>query len=239
MGTLDPYDAAAGLARVDSFLSDLAPGAGDASAAEVSWAGSVIVAELRVAPAVAQRNGAEQAALHQAWSSEMITVLTDPRIRRIETMGDRLWAIYATRTDADVAAVFDLAGRANALRWVINTALHRHGQEPIDAGLGVEYGQLTRAAAVGEAGGNLTFIGEPIARAEQLAERAGHGSPAPIWYGSDFAGHLDDHRRQLLTEPVDWGDGGRVYTGNVVDQQTFAWIEEQAGARSADDPTES
>ena len=234
MDSLDPYDAAAGMARVDGLLSDAAPvGDGD-----VGWPGSVIVAELRVSPAVAyRRDEVEQAALHRAWFAEMTAVLTDRRVRRIDSMGERLWAIYETPTDDDVAAVFDLAGRANTLRWVINTALHRHGRDPIDTGLGVEYGQLIRTAVVGEAGGNVSFIGEPIEQAERLAEQAGQSSPAPVWFGSAFTGHLDDRRRQLLTEPVDWANGGRVYTGNIIDQSTFEWIEDQAGAHSDEDPT--
>lgn len=222
-GSLDPYDTDAGADRIEHTLT------GPAAVAGGPWSGSVIVAELRIITGAGDRQDeAEQAALHRAWTSEMITALTDPRARHLAALGDRARAVYATPTAVDVQAVYVRAARDNTLTWLINDVLKRRGAVRIEVGIGVDYGELaTTSSSVPAA-----YLGRVITRAEHLAGKAGRQTPASVWYGAGFVAQLHPHKRGVLTEPFpDLEDGGRIYTGNVIDHDPFEWIEDRAHHR--------
>lgn len=163
----------------------------------------------------------------------MITALTDPRAVHLAALGARVRAIYATPAAGDVQAVYDRAARANTLTWLINDSLKRRGPVRIEVGIGVDYGELITTSL---AGGSAppAYIGTAITRTEHLAGKAGRHTPAPIWYGSDFVAQVHPHKRGVLTEPFpDLEDGGRIFTGNVIDHDIFEWIEDRAHHRRA------
>ncbi|MFC7621450.1 hypothetical protein [Microlunatus sp. GCM10028923] len=238
MHPIEPFSPEAAAARIDGALTGVASRqlrAGTDSDA-LAWPGAVIVAELRVSAAAATRQQpAELVSLHQVWTTEVLEALYDRRVRHLGTGGDRITAVYATPARSDIAAVFDLAARANTLGWVVNEALRRQGREPIAAGIGVDAGPVLTISTNRDhdsTAERACHFGGPVTRAEDLARIAGQGNPEPVWFGADFVERLDPRRRRLLTEAVDLGQEADAYSGHPVDDDLWAWFEARSVRRA-------
>jgi class 3 adenylate cyclase len=233
-----PFSPEAAVARIDGALTGIASRrlrAGTDSEA-LAWPGAVIVAELRIgAAATARHQPAELVSLYQVWTAELLEALHDRRVRHLGASGDRVTAVYAAPAGSDIAAVFDLAARANTLRWVVNRALRRRRREPIDAGIGVDAGPVLTISTYQDqdpAVETTVHVGEPITRAEDLARIAGQGDPEPVWCGVGFVDRLDPHRRRLLAVAVDLGPEADAYSGHPVDDELCSWVEARSIRRA-------
>ncbi|GAB3752593.1 hypothetical protein [Microlunatus parietis] len=238
MDLIEPFSPDAAVARIDGALTGIASRqlrAGTDSEV-LAWPGAVIVTELRIPGAVTARHRpAELVSLYQVWTAEVLEALHDRRARHLGASGDRVTAVYATPAQSDVAAVFDLAARANTLRWVVNRALRRQTREPIDAGIGVDAGPVLTISTYQDqnpAVETTVHFGEPITRAEDLARIAGQGNPEPVWCGADFVDQLDRGRRRLLAEAVDLGQEADAYSGHPVDDELWSWAETRSIRRA-------
>lgn len=231
MQLIEPFSPEAAAARIDGALTGIASRqlrAGTDSEL-LAWPGAVIVVELRISGAVTARHRpAELVSLSQVWTAELLEALHDRRVRHAGASGDRVTAVYAAPTQSDIAAVFDLAARANTLRWVVNQALRRQGRDPITAGIGVEAGPVLTTSTYHDRDPvveSTFYFGEPVTRAEDLARIAGQGNPEPVWFGADFVDRLDPDRRQQLTEALDLGREADAYSGHPIDDELWSWAE--------------
>lgn len=227
---LEQYDIAAATERISATLADPieespdVPGHVHGPGAIVR--GTVLFVDVRGSHALALRSsGVQVARLYRAFVSEIIDVLTDPRVRHVGSTGDRVWAVYDTPTGADAGVVLDLAARANALRWLINRQLrHDDGSLKLEYGIGIDYGPLImiNTDPDTDTGGNVSYTGETMHRAAELAHLAGRQGRLPIDVGNGFAVQLDPDHRSFLHDVFRADPDDQGFNGNLVDHRIYA-----------------
>jgi class 3 adenylate cyclase len=141
-------------------------------------------------------------------------------------VGDCVWATYNTPKTTDIDDVFLIAATANTLKQLLNCRLEKVGIDPIELGIGVDYGRvlMIQAGYSGSGINDVIYMGDVVNRAAHLAHKAGRGFLArPIWVGEDFQCNLNDHNKGLLTRHYESGTGA-VFTGEVIHAAMRDWV---------------
>lgn len=167
------------------------------------------------------------AKIYRAFISEMVAVLnSDPYVREVNIVGDCVWAVYKTTQKTDINDVFGIAYKANTLLKLLNKHYAKKGIDPLQIGIGIDYGRvlMIKAGYSGSGINEVIYMGDVVNRAAHLAHEAGRGWNHPIFAGGVFHQNLNDHNRSLLSSRYVSGLG-TVYTGNVVNTGMNDWVE--------------
>ncbi|NLU82544.1 adenylate/guanylate cyclase domain-containing protein [Rhodococcus sp. HNM0569] len=241
-GIYEPYDWFASADRINDILDQPARGVEDAVALptrdRITRVGgcygtcSALFVDVHASPALTGSHPRPVLAkIYRAFASEMVAVLNGhERVREVDIVGHRVWAVYDTRHRTDIDALFDVAVTANSTTLLLNTLYAKRGFGPLDIGIGVDYGRALMVRVCGDGPGRagVVYMGDVFDRAGRLARKAGrvrHGVvEPPIWVGKLFHDNLDDRDRTRLRHRDD-DELGIVYTGWHVGADKKRWID--------------
>lgn len=168
------------------------------------------------------------AKIYRSFISEMVAVLNSfSLVREVNIVGDCVWATYNTPLKSHIDSVFTVAVRANTLRKMLNKHLEKRGYEPLNFGIGVDWGRvlMIKAGFNGSGLHDVVYMGDVVNRASHLANKAARGWQNPIWAGDPFASNLDEDNAKWLAHSY-IPDIGSVYTGDVYLTEMDTWIAE-------------
>ncbi|WP_066904170.1 adenylate/guanylate cyclase domain-containing protein [Mycolicibacterium houstonense] len=168
------------------------------------------------------------AKIYRSFISEMVAVLNGhEKVREVNIVGDCVWAVYNTPLRSDIDGAFATAFKANTLVKLLNKQFAKKSLDPLQVGIGVDYGRvlMIKAGYSGSAINDVIYMGDVVNRAAHLAHKAGRNYLDPIWVGLDCYGNLNDHNSGLVAQQWDF-ELGTVYTGNVVLTEMNTWIDE-------------
>ncbi|MCX5046240.1 adenylate/guanylate cyclase domain-containing protein [Aldersonia sp. NBC_00410] len=172
------------------------------------------------------------AKIYRAFISEMVAALNShPKIREVNIVGDCVWAVYNTPFRSDIDEVFSTAATANTLLKLLNARYQKRGIDPLKIGIGIDWGRalMIKAGYNGSGINDVIYMGDVVNRAAHLAHQAGRDqwgySSDAIWVGDAAWSNMNEHNKGLLTRKYD-NELGEVYTGNIVNTQMDAWVEE-------------
>lgn len=168
------------------------------------------------------------AKIYRAFVSEMVALLnSDPHVREVNIVGDCVWATYKTTQTNYIDDVFRIAFTANTLIKLLNHHYGKKGIDPLQIGIGVDYGRvlMIKAGFSGSGISDVVYMGDVVNRAAHLAHEAGRvRGRHPIFTGSVFHQNLNEHNQSLLTSRY-VSELGTVYTGDVIRVDMHEWIE--------------
>ncbi|MCK2023572.1 hypothetical protein KZC52_11600 [Microbacterium sp. kSW2-24] len=167
------------------------------------------------------------AKIYRAFISEMVAVLNSVScVREVNIVGDCVWAVYNTPYKPDIRNVFEAACTANTLLKLLNHHYAKSDIEPLEIGIGVDYGRtlMIKAGFSGSGINDVVYMGDVVNSAAHLAHEAGRGYNKPIYVGSDIYGNLPEADATLLS--LTWlASHGNVYVGDLVKKDMEGWVE--------------
>lgn len=165
--------------------------------------------------------------IYRAFISEMVALLnSDVHVREVNIVGDCVWAVYNTPYQRNIDDVFAIAFQANTLKKLLNHHLAKSDIDPINIGIGADWGRalMIKAGYSGSGINEVVYMGDVVNRAAHLAHEAGRFWRPPIFVGDEFYGNLNQDNRALLTAQRIAGLEA-AYAGDVVRTDMNAWVE--------------
>lgn len=147
--TYSEYDYTASLTRIDELLagsdSSYTERTGIPGRESLTFANGYYVAvtvlfiDMRGSKSLAEKHTRPVLAkIYRAYISELVAVLRgNPKISEIYIEGDGIWAVFDTRTKAEVDAVFRSAYTAASLIDILNIKLSKRGYSTVSVGMGL------------------------------------------------------------------------------------------------------
>lgn len=233
-----PYDFAASLKRIDDIL-----GQSDINYEEVNalpdrdrltftngfYANcSALFVDIRGSSKLpAKMKRPTLARLYRAYISELVAVMNaQPYCREINIVGDAVWCVVNTPKKRDIDDVFTTACRAHSLVKALNCKLKKKGIEPINVGIGMDWGRalMIKAGYSSSAINDVVYMGDVVNSAAKLASKGSMGylMVGPFMVGSNFRFNLNDHNKGLLS----WNSTHSCYTGQAVITPMEDWHRE-------------
>jgi class 3 adenylate cyclase len=233
--TYSEYDFNSSLTRIDELLdgadasySDCAgiPGRDgltfnngfyvDVTVLFVDMRGSKGLAEKHTRPVLAK--------IYRAYISELIAVFRgNSKISEIYIEGDGLWAVFDTKTKADVDDAFQSAYMAASLVDILNIKLERKGYSTIEVGIGLDDGDslYIKAGYKGSGINEVVWIGRVVGQAASLCKNGNRSwQDKEIMVSSHVYNQLKEENKALLT----WSAERTCFHGNVVQVGMNYWV---------------
>lgn len=182
----------------------------------VDMRGSKGLAEKHTRPVLAK--------IYRAYISELIAVFRgNSKISEIYIEGDGLWAVFDTKTKADVDDAFQSAYMAASLVDILNIKLMRKGYSTIEVGIGLDDGAslYIKAGYKGSGINEVVWIGKVVGQAATLCKNGNRSwQDKEIMVSSRVYSQLKDENKVLLA----WSSEHACYHGNVVQVGMNYWV---------------
>lgn len=131
----------------------------------------------------------------------MVAVLNSfAKVREVNIVGDCVCAVYNTPYKSDIDEVFTIAAYALTLRKLLNRHYAKKDIDPINVGIGVDWGRalMIKAGYSGSGINDVIYMGDVVNRAAHLAHEAGRSWRDPIFLGGDFQTNLSEENQKWL-----------------------------------------
>lgn len=165
------------------------------------------------------------ARLYRAYISEVVAIMNaDPYCQEVNIVGDGAWCVVKTPKKSDIDDVFGTAFRINSMKRILNYELGKRGIDPIEIGLGMDYGRalMVKAGLAGSGINDVVYMGDVVNRAAKLAAGGNESYfDRTLMVGDVFYGNLNDHNKGLLS----WHSSRQCWHGDVIDTGMEEWFQ--------------
>lgn len=186
---------------------------------------TVLFVDMRSSKGLAEKHTRPVLAkIYRAYISELIAVFRgNSKISEIYIEGDGLWAVFDTKTKADVDDAFQSAYMAASLVDILNIKLKRKGYSTIEVGIGLDDGDslYIKAGYKGSGINEVVWIGRVVGQAASLCKNGNRSwQDKEIMVSSRVYSLLKDENKALLT----WSSERSCYHGNVCQVGMNYWV---------------
>lgn len=164
--------------------------------------------------------------IYRAFISELVAVMRgNSKVTEIYIEGDGVWAVFDTRTKADVNDAFKSACTAASLIDILNIKLKKKGYSQVAVGIGLDDGGslYIKAGYKGSGINEVVWLGKVVGQAATLCKNGNRSfGDNEIMVSSIVYDSLDEHNKSLLS----WNAARNCYHGNVVNSAMNDWVKQ-------------
>lgn len=166
------------------------------------------------------------ARIYRAYISEIVAILnSDTNCSEINIHGDSVWGVFNTPYKSDIDRTFRNAYEVSSLIDTINCKLKKKKIDPIEIGIGIDYGRalMIKAGFSGSKINEVVWMGDVVNKASNLCSYGNKSwGDREIMVSSVFYNNLKKDNQDFLV----WNSARNCYHGNVIQTGMNNWVKE-------------
>lgn len=163
--------------------------------------------------------------LYKTYISELTAVLNSCEdCKEVKIFGNQILAIFESQYKKQLQNMFKTVAKINALVEVLNYKFRMKDIDPIQVGIGLDYGRaiLVRAGFDGGRISDTSWIGDVINSVMNLGYNANRDNSRKIFVGVKLGKNLGEKEQSLLAPNKNFN----CYEGNIANGHITKWFRE-------------
>lgn len=164
------------------------------------------------------------AKIYRSYISEVVAIInSDVDCEEVSIEGDTVWGIFNTTTKNDIDNVISIAAQISSLVDTLNCKFKRKGIDPIQIGIGIDYGRalMIKAGYKGSTINDVVWMGEVVSSAAGLCYNANRTIyDHETMVSTVIYKNLNDDHKKLFY----FNTSRSCYHGNIVRTEMNDWI---------------
>lgn len=189
------------------------------SAMFIDMRGSIVISEKYNRPTLAR--------IYRSYISELVALIRgNASVCEVNIEGDCVWGIFDTIKKINIDELFGDSARCVSLLNILNWRLSKKGIDPINVGIGLDYGRalMIKAGYSGSGINDVVWMGDVVGSAAKLCSYGAQtSSDHPVMVSSIVHKNLNGHNRNLLS----WNNLRGCYHANIINTKMENWLTDQ------------